>query len=147
MQENEVTDYQRPFDYSCGGNFRVLNSIQSRRSESDDVQDREYRFQCRDVNQQGKFDSCFWTDYLEDYSKPFVYTCPKGEVITGVASQYSARLRDRIFKFQCCWKGNFYTRGCRSTGYLNELEESFSSGVGNDRAFIGFHSYYDDTTR
>ena len=144
MQEYEGSDYNRPFEYSCGGNFKVLNLIESRHSNVGE--DRQYRFTCRDVNKWGKFSSCFWTDYLEDYDKPFIYTCPKNQVMTGVASKYNNTHFDRVFKFQCCLKGNFKTKSCQSTRYLNELEESFSFGVGENRVFIGFHSYHDDTT-
>ena len=145
VQEYEATDFNRPFEYYCDGDFKVLSSIQSRHSSDGD--DRQYRFMCRDVNTNGEFNSYFWTDYVEDYTEPFIYTCPKNEVITGVDSQYSDTHGDRIFKFRCSWKENYYTRSCRSTGYLNELEESFSSEPAEDRVFIGFHSYYDDATK
>ena len=148
VQNYETSDgynneHSYPFRFTCGGNFNVLRGIES--SPRLD-RDRQYKFTCRQVNKEGKFDSCSWTEFVADYGESFSFSCPNNQVITGVRSRYTVAVYDRVFRFQCCQKNDFYTRACESTGYLNESNEAFSDQVGGNRVFIGANTYYDDAT-
>ena len=135
--------YDQVLSFFCG-EYNALNSIRSRHDNG--VEDRQYALSCRQVTD-NNFDYCYWTASVNGYQSTFDFSCPRDAVMRGMHSTHDNHFEDRVWRYECCFSSNHYTKSCEATNYLNDFDQEFSFGEGGDRVLIGAQSYFEGWAR
>lgn len=99
-----VNDFDELFEFQCWDD-NVIAGVSSYHDNHDE--DRRFKFLCckpavTDAAVAVITHSCNYTDWLNDFDKPFSYSVPDGWVLRGVISVHNNRDEDRRFKLDIC---------------------------------------------
>ncbi|KAM5169885.1 hemagglutinin/amebocyte aggregation factor-like [Mantella aurantiaca] len=105
-------------------------------------EDRVWDFQCQDTF--SNTDSCYWTEYINDFDEEFTFICPFGSVMSGLESYHSNSKEDRRWKFHCCKGEKLATHNCKWSNYVNEFDDYLRWDAPPKTYLTGAHSYHDN---
>eukprot|EP01084_Bolivina_argentea_P222401 376427_1 len=86
----------------------------------------EFDFECSTLINEIKIDSCYWTDYINEFFASFEASCNEDGPIRGIQSYHSPSANDRRFKIYCCK----LTRGVYTKGHEIEIALQTDSALG-----------------
>ncbi|KAK0069950.1 signaling mucin MSB2 [Biomphalaria pfeifferi] len=116
--QNFTSPLHKSFDFNCPAN----HTIQRMTFVQNDTR----------INIWCKFEKftlkCALTDYMDHYANPLNFTCPRGEVRSGMKSDYIDKLNKRKFKFYCCEVKNSKYFNCYNTPYQDSKEVKLKEG-------------------
>uniref|UniRef100_UPI00358FA083 hemagglutinin/amebocyte aggregation factor-like n=1 Tax=Myxine glutinosa TaxID=7769 RepID=UPI00358FA083 len=97
-ETNYVNCFDEAIVFKCPPNF-VISGLHSYHDNY--TEDRRWRFTC--CSQKGvTFNSCKWTEFLNEWDGPLKWTTPSNEFLVGVNSIHDNHKEDRRWKFQSC---------------------------------------------
>ncbi|XP_059171747.1 dermatopontin-like isoform X2 [Physella acuta] len=81
--------------------------------------------------------------YMTSYDQPFDFLCPKGQVLSYLASQHSNYYNDRVWDFAC---GSVPTSmlNCSKSGYVNEMDQILAFMCPAYAVVTGLESYHEN---
>uniref|UniRef100_K1R0B1 Hemagglutinin/amebocyte aggregation factor n=1 Tax=Magallana gigas TaxID=29159 RepID=K1R0B1_MAGGI len=135
-----VNDYDHPFTFTCPQH----QSIQRVVSHHDNhKEDRVFDFTCSNY-EDSKFDSCYWTEYVNDFDQPVIFQCPHGGVLNGVSSYHDNHREDRRFRFYCCESPGNCLFNCYYSGLVNQYDGDLDYRVPDGHVMRGWTSVHDN---
>ncbi|XP_011451275.3 hemagglutinin/amebocyte aggregation factor [Magallana gigas] len=135
-----VNDYDHPFTFTCPQH----QSIQRVVSHHDNHrEDRVFDFTCSNY-EDSKFDSCYWTEYVNDFDQPVIFQCPHGGVLNGVSSYHDNHKEDRRFRFYCCESPGNCLFNCYYSGLVNQYDGDLDYTVPDGHVMRGWTSVHDN---
>lgn len=135
-----VNDYDQPFTFTCPQH----QSIQRVVSHHDNHrEDRVFDFTCSNY-EDSKFDSCYWTEYVNDFDQPVIFQCPHGGVLNGVSSYHDNHREDRRFRFYCCESPGMCLFNCYYSGLVNQYDGDLDYTVPDGHVMRGWTSVHDN---
>merc|ERR1712154_94588 len=112
-----ISEYHKNFNFSCPDGHALM-TIDSNDLKGDD---RLFHFDCYDM-EEAPLKNCFWGPYENQFQKPVNFRCGADRVVAGVATNYSAKFRDRMWMFRCCeLEQSYIIHNCRFTAPLNNI--------------------------
>jgi len=93
-----ANDWDEEFRFQCpeGQYIAGVKSIHANHSE-----DRRFDFYCASYRPSPTPESGRWTDYVNDWDEPVLFTCEPGYYIAGIGSVHANHSEDRRFSFLC----------------------------------------------
>ncbi|XP_056009464.1 uncharacterized protein LOC125680077 [Ostrea edulis] len=134
-----VNEYDRPFTFTCPQHQSVHRVVSH---HDNGKEDRVFDFQCSSSTTDSE--SCFWTDYVNDFDHPVVFQCPHGGVLDGVSSYHSNHNEDRRFRFYCCEKPGMCLYNCFYSGWANSYDGDLDYTVPAGHVMRGWTSIHDN---
>ena len=133
-------NYVAELNVNCSDTAAIY-SVRSQHSDED--QDRQWLWECRDVVDT-VFDDCELTEYLNGFDQPIYFQCDHDYVLTGVYSYYDNGTEDRRWKAKCCKSSDHFVQDCRVSGYINSYDSYMNFSVHSPEVFTGFYSAHMD---
>ena len=129
----------RKVTFQCG-DARFFNGVESIHSNANE--DRDWKFGCSVYL--GRFTSCTWTSWLNDYDGVLTYSCPENSSVAGYQSIYGHYAKDRRTKLKCCTNGRYKQRHCRLTDWVNAWDGKMAywEPAKHNKVISGWHSVH-----
>nr|KAI8754302.1 adhesion G protein-coupled receptor E2-like [Biomphalaria glabrata] len=118
--QNFTSPLRKSFDFNCPANHTI-----KRMTTFIKQKDTGIKIWCKFEKSTLK---CALTDYMGHYVNPLNFTCPRGEVWSGMKSDYIDKLNKRKFKFYCCEVKNSKYFNCYNTPYQDSKEVKLKEG-------------------
>ncbi|XP_065933600.1 dermatopontin isoform X1 [Magallana gigas] len=137
--ESWVNDYDKPFTFTCPSH-QSINRVVSHHDNG--PEDRKFDFQCTKYTE--GTESCFWSEYANNFDQPVAYQCPNGGVMDGVGSYHDNGSEDRRFRFYCCEKPGMCLYNCFYSGWVNSYDGDLDYTVPAGHVMRGMISIHDN---
>lgn len=137
--ESWVNDYDKPFTFTCPSH-QSINRVVSHHDNG--AEDRKFDFQCTKYTE--GTESCFWSEYANNFDQPVAFQCPNGGVMDGVSSYHDNGAEDRRFRFYCCEKPGMCLYNCFYSGWVNSYDGYFDYAVPPGHVMRGWTSIHDN---
>ncbi|XP_071963407.1 hemagglutinin/amebocyte aggregation factor-like [Antedon mediterranea] len=143
MISHVIADWHNDFD--TGVNFecpsgQAIYKIKSYHDNS--REDRVFEFFCK--NFPTSFSKCTWTNYVNEWDKPFSATCPYNGVIVGANSYHDNGREDRLWKWYCCESNAYYAVNCYETPLINDWDAYHEYTAPSGYFIHGVAGYHDN---
>ncbi|XP_078323804.1 hemagglutinin/amebocyte aggregation factor-like isoform X2 [Crassostrea virginica] len=135
-----VNDYDHEFTFTCPQHQTITRVVSHHDNHRED---RVFDFQCSGKNEITS-ESCYWTEYVNDFDQPLVFQCPHGGVLDGVSSYHDNHREDRRFKFYCCEKPGMCLYNCYYSGFVNRYDADLDYTVPDGHVMRGWTSVHDN---
>lgn len=83
-----------------------------------------------------------WQDYANSVHGDMDFTCPDGQAVTGMKSQWTRGFNDRRWKFRCSKVHGGTMNETRTTEFLNENDAELDFTCDSTEVMVGFESEY-----
>ena len=107
-------------------------------------EDRRWRWECRQVFQTDRNQTCSWTPYENEFDQQIIFMCGRDEYLRGVESYHSNYHEDRRWRFYCCHSPGYITKSCEITGYTNSWDGPMNFQARSGGVITGVFSYHDN---
>ena len=140
-----LAGWQNQWDKHHLGTCENGNYIRRLMSEHDNrKEDRIWEVICGRSSNLAANQNCDWTDYVNEWDQPVVFTCSGDRLLSGMQSDHWDRREDRRFRFRCCGVAGRKPSNCAWSGYANDWDREMNFAVSSNQVMTGAFSFHDD---